>query len=119
VLTCNPTSGLGSHQFINPNCFALPTPGHNGAIIMPEMFGPSFFDSDLSVFKNFYISERQKLQFRFSAYNFLNHPVWTFGADNNLNLSFDSNGKVNNPNFGTTTNKIGRRILQMAVKYYF
>ena len=119
VLTCNPTSGLASHQFINPACFAPPTPGHNGPTVMPEMFGPAFFTSDLSAFKNFRISERQKIQFRFEAFNFMNHPLYTFGSDSNLNLSFDSNGKVANPQFGTTTNKIGRRILQLAIKYYF
>ncbi len=119
VLTCNPTSNLGPHQYINASCFSAPTPGNNGAAVEPEMFGPSFFDSDLSLFKNFQIGERQKLQFRFSAYNFLNHPVYSFGYDNNLNISFDSNGKVNNPLFGTATNKVGSRVIQLAVKYYF
>jgi hypothetical protein len=74
---------------------------------------------DLSVFKNFSVGESRKLQFRFSGYNFLNHPVYSFGNDSNLNLTFGPDGTVNNPNFGTTTNKIGRRIIQLAVKFYF
>jgi hypothetical protein len=52
--------------------------GVNGPIVLPEIFGPWFFNSDLSMFKNFQISESKKLQFRFSAYNFLNHPIWSF-----------------------------------------
>ncbi|HCC56165.1 MAG TPA: carboxypeptidase regulatory-like domain-containing protein, partial [Solibacterales bacterium] len=68
VLTCNPGSGLGKNQFVNPNCFAIPTtPGLNGGIVLPEVFGPAFFNSDLSLFKNFVFSESKKLQFRFST----------------------------------------------------
>ncbi len=119
ILTCNPTQGLREHQFINAACFALPSPGHNGPIIEPEMFGPAFFNSDLSAFKNFAIGENRKLQFRFSGYNFLNHPLYSFGHDNNLNLSFGPDGKVSNTNFGIATTKVGRRIIQLAVKFYF
>ena len=36
---------------------------------------PAYFDSDLALFKNFQITERQKLQFRISAVNWLNHPL--------------------------------------------
>ena len=43
------------------------------------MRGPAYFDSDLALFKNFQITERQKLQFRISAVNFLNHPLPQFG----------------------------------------
>ncbi len=122
ILTCNPTANLAAHQFVNANCFALPTtPGGNGPIVLPEIFGPAYFDTDLSLFKNFKIGESKKLQFRFSAYNFLNHALWSFrGAGNNLNLIFDPDtGKVSNPNFGVTTDKLGHRIVQLAVKFYF
>ncbi len=76
----------------------------------------------ISVFKNFTFgkSESRKLQFRFSGYNFLNHPNRTFlNGDQNLNLSFNSSGALSNPNFGTATNTIGHRILQMMVKFSF
>ena len=43
----------------------------------------------------------------------------TFGSDANLNLTFGPDGKVNNPLFGTAVNKLGHRIIQLAVKYYF
>jgi hypothetical protein len=119
VLTCDPTSGLGANQFLNPNCFALPSAGHNGSIIEPEAFGPRFFNTDASLFKNFVFKERQRLQFRAEAFNFINHPNYTFGADQNLNLVFDSTGKQTNTLFGTATSKLGHRILQFAVKYYF
>jgi hypothetical protein len=35
--------------------------------------GPSFFNSDMSLFKNFAITERFGAQFRFEAFNVFNH----------------------------------------------
>jgi hypothetical protein len=122
ILTCDPRKNLGKNQFVNGSCFALPTtPGQNGPAILPEIFGPAFFNSDLSLFKNWQFSESKKLQFRFSAYNFLNHPLWSFrNGSSNLNLVFDKNtGQLSNPNFGVTTEKLGHRVLQLAMKFYF
>jgi len=123
VLTCNPSSGLKHNQFLNPSCFAsFATPGLQGSYIIPAGSGPGFFNTDLSVFKNFTFgkSETKKLQFRFSGYNFLNHPLLTFvKQDPNLTIGFDSTGKPNNPNFGTANNKTGHRILQGAIKFSF
>jgi hypothetical protein len=119
--TCNPGQNLRDRQYVNGNCFALPTaPGQNGPIVAPPVYGPAFFNSDLGMFKNFMMGETRKLQFRFNAYNFLNHPLWSFiNGSANLKPSFDAQGKMNNPLFGQTTEKQGRRIIQLAVKYYF
>jgi len=121
IVTCNPASGLGPHQYVNPNCFTYPTQiGQNGPTVLPAVYGPAFFNSDLGLFKNFQISEARKLQFRINAYNFLNHPLWSFYNGENLQLGFDPNtGKVNTPLFGTTTDKQGHRIVQLALKFYF
>jgi hypothetical protein len=119
VLTCNPSSGLAAHQYINPKCFSFPTAiGQNGGTILPPIYGPAFFNSDLGMFKNFNISEQKKLQFRFNAYNFLNHPLWSFNGSN-LNLGFGPGGAVNTPLFGTVNTKQGHRVIQAAVKFYF
>jgi hypothetical protein len=120
ILTCNPSSGLGHNQYINPNCFSFPkNVGQNGPSVLPAIYGPAFFNSDLGMFKNFNISESKKLQFRFNAYNFLNHPLWSFNGSN-LSLGFNSaTGAVNTPLFGTVTEKQGHRVVQAAVKFYF
>src|SRR2546429_1011589 len=121
ALTCDPRSGLKSHQYINGACFSpSATPGQTGAYIFPALTGPGFFNTDLSLFKNFTFgpSENKKLQFRFSGYNFLNHPNRTFlNSDQNLNLTFNSSGNPTNPNFGYATNTIGHRIIQVMVKF--
>jgi len=120
LVTCNPGSGLKTNQFINPNCFAAPTQvGQNGPSVLPAVYGPAFFNADLGLFKNFQMGESKKLQLRLNAYNFLNHPLWSFNGGN-LNLGFDgTTGKVNTPNFGTVTEKQGHRVVQVALKFYF
>jgi hypothetical protein len=120
VLTCNPTSGLKAQQFINASCFAVPTqPGQNGPTILPAIYGPSYFNWDMGLFKNFAITEKQKLQFRFNFYNWMNHPLWSFNGGN-LNLSFDQNTlQENNSKFGITNEKQGHRIIEMGFKYFF
>jgi len=125
MLTCNPLSNLASHQYINGNCFAAPTtPGKNGQIVLPVAYGPTFFNWDMSLFKNFDISESKKLQFRASAYNWLNHPLYSFNGSNlNLNFIQDPVTQVitlSNPNtFGYVTQKQGARIIELSVKFNF
>lgn len=120
-LTCDPGSGLSGLQKVNGACFALPTgPGTNGPTVMPALYGPAFMNWDLGLFKNFQMGEQRKLQFRFNAYNFLNHPLWSFvSTGTNLRLRFNAQGQMVNPTFGNLTEKQGRRILQFALKYYF
>jgi hypothetical protein len=63
----------------------------NGAFQRPQkgtfgsgrnvFFGPGFFNSDMSLFKNFKITERFGAQFRFEAFNVFNHV--NLGQPNN------------------------------------
>ena len=120
ILTCNPAANLAPHQYVNPNCFALPTGvGQMGPSVLPAIYGPWFFNSDLGLFKNFNFTEQKKLQFRINAYNFLNHPLWSFNGSN-LTVGFNpQTGAVNTPTFGSVTTKQGGRIVQLAVKFLF
>ncbi len=121
LITCDPTANLGTNQYINQSCFSFPTQiGQNGPTTLPVIYGPAFFNADLGLFKNFDIREGKKLQFRFNGYNFLNHPLWSFPGNANLTLGFDgSTGQLNTPLFGIATQKQGRRVIQMAVKFMF
>jgi hypothetical protein len=128
IVTCDPRSGLGHNQYINGNCFALPTtPGTNGQLILPEVFGPWYWTSDLALFKNFQMGESKKLQFRVEAFNFMNHPEWSFSnsglGSGALNLNWAPNGtggaNMTNTTFGTPQIKVGNRIVELAIKYYF
>jgi hypothetical protein len=121
VLTCDPSKNLAKNQFINGNCLAEPGVGQNGSFIMPYIKGPAFNNSDLSLFKSFPMGEARKIEFRISAYNFLNHPLTSFnpaGGDGNLTLNFGANGKPQST-FGYANYLNGNRSVQLVLKYYF
>lgn len=121
TVTCSPGSGLGSHQFVNGSCYTMPglVRGVNGPIAGPVLYGPAFVNADLGLFKNFQMGESRKLQLRFNAYNFLNHPLWSFPNTTNLTLNFNALGQNTNDTFGEATQKQGHRIVQAAIKFYF
>ncbi len=121
-LACDPRTGLSANQYANPTCFIAPLPGRNGAYILPYMKTPAFQNHDISLFKNWALTEHRKLQFRFSMYNFLNHPLPFFaGGDPGLAMNF-VNGVPDASTleeFGRTTLKRGRRLMQFALKFQF
>jgi hypothetical protein len=126
LVTCDPRSGLKSGQYFNPSCFTPPPPGQNGTLIWPYIHGPAFFRSDLSIFKNFRITERQKVEFRFSAFNFLNHAIPQFNTNGNgdVALNFSQGGNLSPVNTNSQTTgfpayRVGDRLVTLAVKYYF
>lgn len=91
VVTCDPRKHA-SGEYFNPNCFGPPQlAGQQGTLNFPYLRGPAYFDSDLALYKNFQVSERQKIQFRISATNWLNHPLPQFGlagiSDQQLNFT--------------------------------
>ncbi|HEX7422994.1 MAG TPA: carboxypeptidase regulatory-like domain-containing protein [Terriglobales bacterium] len=137
VLTCDPRQGLTSGQYFNPSCFAPPTvQGQNGTPVWPDITGPAYFNSDLGVYKDFKITERQTLQFRVQAFNFLNHPLRDFTkAQSDLTLSFIcgssslctpsaldpalSTTNTNTALTGKPLYTVGRRVMEFAIKYSF
>jgi hypothetical protein len=139
TVTCNPRAHLKKNQFINGNCFGLPAQGTEGPWNLPKVSGPKYFKWDMSVYKDFKISDRQNMQFRLAGFNFLNHPITSFSTQDTgnpltLNVSDDSlaekkyttleqalaGAHVVNPNtFGYTAFKHGQRILELGFKYNF
>jgi len=128
ALTCDPRSNLKSGQYFNPNCFTPPTGGSLGDIVWPYIKGPAFFNSDLAIYKDFLFKEHQKVEFRFSAFNFLNHPLPQFGISGNgdINLNFTTPaGALSPTNLNTVTsgsplykNEVPR-VIEFAAKYNF
>ena len=132
LITCNPRSGLKSGQFLNPSCFSAAPIGALGTTSMPYLPGPMFWNTDISLLKSFKITERQGLQFRFAAFNPLNHPLLSFNnGDNNLKAIFGSTGQLTNSTsthpcpgplcseFGYADYHFGHRTLELGVKYSF
>jgi hypothetical protein len=130
VLTCSPRSHLGRSQFIKGSCFALPNIGQNGQAIFPYLHGPAYFDSDLSAQKSFSLPREEDIVLRFSAFNFINHPLTSFTgnftneytlniADTAAGASVQSARYDPSTRFGFADYKEGRRVVEMMLKYTF
>jgi hypothetical protein len=93
----------------------------NGPAVFPTIKGPAFLDSDLGAYKNFAIKDKQNIQFRLTAFNFLNLPLPQFGLGSDVNLLLTgTNGANTNPaTTGTPQYEIGRRVVEITAKYVF
>jgi len=83
--------------------------------------GPGYANFDLSLHKDFLITETKRLELRFEGLNAFNHPVWTFSGGP-AGGSFDPSGSCatcGNAAFGRITGSQGARELQLALKFYF
>jgi hypothetical protein len=90
--------------------------------------GPAYANVDLSLHKDFLITESKRLEFRFEALNAFNHPVWDFSGGP-AGGSFDPGTWMQDPKtlqwtttnttFGKITGSQGARELQLALKFYF
>lgn len=107
--------------FINPAAFSNPSPGSFGTCAPRLFHGPGIGDADLSLFKQFRLTERYQLQFRAEFFNAFNHPNF---ANPSANINFPGSfGKVSNtlsPILGTGSGGPGDpREIQLALKLYF
>ncbi len=81
--------------------------------------GPGFQNWNISLIKNFRVTERVNIQFRADGFNFINRPNWG-GA--NGDASEANGGLVRNPNsgsFGLVAGKGGERNLQFGLRLAF
>jgi hypothetical protein len=83
--------------------------GTFGDIGRNTLRGPGYFDVDASIFKNFALAERFRLQFRAEAFNIENRANF-----NNPNSTVSSG-----VTFGRITAADDPRVLQFALKLFF
>jgi hypothetical protein len=130
TLTCDPTAGLASNQRAKLSCFGAPAlvplqMNANGPRQLGYISGPVYWDSDLAVYKTFHVTERQSVEFRLSAFNFLNHPLPGFQGDQmklyfqqTAGGSFSPTSNISST-FGQLNTKDGQRTVEVALKYVF
>jgi len=119
TVLCNPTANLRPRQYANAACFGYPAQGGaNGVFNLPYMHGPAFFQSDLTLIKDFHLKGAQTLEFRAAAFNFLNYKLKTFSnlTPASLNLTYPL---TTNDAFGTSVYNSGRRVIELSVRYSF
>lgn len=112
-------------QFFNRNAFVIPQLGVIGTAPRNGLFGPHFRHFDFSLFKDFPLKERLKMQFRAEFFNLTNTPSFFIANDQNHDATTNlvpAAGSAPNPAFGqivrTNPNYTPREI-QLALKLLF
>ena len=75
-------------EFFDTSAFAPQPLGTIGNTQRNSMFGPHFRDVDLSLFKNFPVTERATIQFRVETFNISNTPNFYIANNNSSNQQF-------------------------------
>ncbi|WP_353069685.1 carboxypeptidase regulatory-like domain-containing protein [Tunturibacter empetritectus] len=104
-----------NHNFFNTAAFAPQPLGTVGTTQRNSLFGPNFRHVDLSIFKDFPVTERVKVQFRAESYNISNTPNFYIGNGSST-AQFGSSG------FGTVSQvdpNYTPRLYQFALKAQF
>jgi hypothetical protein len=91
------------------NFFSAPGLGCVGNLGRNTFVEPSYWAVDMSIFKNFRISERLRLQFRAEAFNLFNHTNFLIG----------DNVSLHDPIFGIAGGTLPPRNLQFGLKLGF
>jgi hypothetical protein len=89
-----------------------------------QIEGPGFHRLDLSLFKNFQLTERARLEFRSEFFNILNHPNFNYpGFGGNGVVAVSGATNFNDSTFGeigsTRDAPYDSREIQFALKLYF
>jgi outer membrane receptor protein involved in Fe transport len=95
--------------------FSAPCLGCVGNLGRNTFLGPGYLNLDTSLFKNFRLSDRFRLQFRAEAFNILNHTNFQLGA----NGGPSGNNRLNSPEFGKAGGTFSPRNLQFGLKLSF
>ena len=107
-------------QFFNADAFFDPAAGTIGNAGRNTLRGPELVQWDASVFKNFNITERYKLQFRWEVFNVLNRANFAIRTGNINSSSFGrfretADVAAFNPVLGTGA----QRNMQFGLKFIF
>ncbi len=93
------------HQWFDTSAFSNPVLGAYGNSARNSLRAPGLSNLDFSLFKNIRLGEQVRLQPRFEAFNFFNHPH--FGTPGSY---------VNGSDFGIINSAGPGRIIQVALK---
>ena len=107
-VSTEPTGGRTRAQWFNPAAFQDPAPGRYGNVGRNTLSSPGTISIDLSIFKNFELTERARLQFRSEFFNLPNHPNFR-----GIDTTYDS------PSAGELSSAAAARQIQFALKLLF
>jgi hypothetical protein len=108
-------------RFFNTDAYLRTPDGQFGNVGRNTLTSPGIIQWDFITMKNFQMpyAENHRLQFRFEAFNFANHPNWG-NPDTNLNSGAQISPGGVGRNFGIITGtRSNMRNLQLALRYTF
>jgi carboxypeptidase family protein/TonB-dependent receptor-like protein len=105
-------------------CIPLPGVLALGGGTPTQIAGPGYHRLDFSLFKNFQLTERTRLEFRSEFFNILNHPNFNYpGFGGNGVVAVSGSTNFNDSTFGeigsTRDAPYDSREIQFALKLYF
>ena len=130
----DPKAGTSDSPYnrLNAAAYAPPLPGDRGlGAPVNYLTGPGVNNTDLSLQKSFFFTERMHLELRADAFNVFNHTQFSgynttinfSGTPTNYtvsNLYLKPDGTVNNINgFGTVNGARDPRIMQLGARFVF
>ena len=95
--------------YLDPSAYAQPTNGTFGNAGVGVVRGPGMARMDLSLSKNFNLSEKRYIQIRAEAFNLANTPIFLSPASQTITSSL----------FGQIRSSEGERNMQVVAKFYF
>jgi hypothetical protein len=114
--------GIGANgaSYFNPLAFAPVTTVNFGNSGRDILRGPGVFNVNASIFRNFSITERFKLQFRMETFNLSNTPQFGNPGATVTSATFNSDGSVKALNgYTQITSASNERQLRFALKLSF
>jgi hypothetical protein len=107
--------GTGFVNSVFSGAACLGCPGNLGR---NTFVGPSQWFADMSLFKNFQVTERVGLQFRVEGFNVFNHTNFVLANSGQASLETTHN-QITLPNFGQAGATLNPRNLQFGLKVSF
>ncbi len=104
-------------SWLNSGIFSLPAVGTFGNVGKGQFTGPSFFNWDMGLFKDFPVRERLTVQLRGEFFNTFNHT--NFSTDNTGSNAKNPVQTVSSAGFGNILAANNPRIVQLALKVLF
>ena len=108
------------YNYFNVYAYGRPVDGSLGNTGKTVLRLPGINEWDFSLYKNFRVTERMNVQFRWETFNSLNHTQW---ATVNTGVNLPNPGMAMQPankgSFGEVSDTRDPRSMQLAIKFLF
>jgi hypothetical protein len=107
-----PSGGRTPERWFDTSAVTAPKPGTQGTLGLQSNTAPPQHNVDFSLFKDFKLNERMKVQFRGEAINLFNTPYFDVGSINKIE---------GDPSFGRISRTVSgtERHMQLALRFMF